>query len=127
MILVDSSIWIDHLRATDPDFASLLSRGQVLVHRFVIGELALGNLRQRDEILRLLGELPQAVVATDAEVLHFIDANRLGGLGIGYVDAHLLASARLSDAARLWTRDKRLHAVAVKLGLARLYPLGAGG
>ena len=118
MILVDSSIWIDHLRANDPDLAVLLNRSQVLAHRFVIGELALGNLRARHEILRLLGELPQAVMVTEAEVLHFIDANRLHGLGIGYIDAHLLASTRLSDDARLWTRDKRLHAVAVKLALA---------
>ena len=128
MILVDSSIWIDHFRANDPDLAVLLNRGEVLAHSFVIGELALGNLRQRGEILRLLGELPQAIVATKAEVLHFIDANRLHGLGIGYVDAHLLASTRLSADARLWTRDKRLHAVAVKLGLvAPLYRARTGG
>lgn len=123
MILVDSSIWIDHLRDTDPDLAALLNRGEVLAHGFVIGELALGNLRQRGEILRLLGELPQAVIATEAEVLHFIDANQLGGTGIGYVDVHLLASTRLSANARLWTRDKRLHRIAVNMALAaRLYP-----
>ena len=123
MILVDSSIWIDHLRANDQELTALLNRGQVLVHGFVVGELALGNLHRRGEILRLLGELPQAVVATESEVLHFIDANRLHGLGICYIDAHLLASTRLSADARLWTRDKRLHAVAVKLSLASsLYP-----
>jgi len=128
VILVDSSIWIDHLRANDQNLARLLNRGQVLAHGFVIGELALGNLLQRAEILRLLGDLPQAVIATDAEVLHFIDANRLHGLGIGYIDTHLLASTRLSADARLWTRDKRLHAVAAKLALAApLYPVGSGG
>lgn len=118
MILVDSSIWIDHFRATEPDLVALLNRGEVLAHGFVIGELALGNLHARSEILRLLVGLPQAIIATGDEVLHFIEANHIGGLGIGYVDAHMLASTRLSGNALLWTRDKRLHAAAVKLALA---------
>ena len=118
MILVDSSIWIDHLRATEPNLAALLNQGQVLAHGFVIGELALGNLRARREVLQLLGELPQAIVATASEILHFIEANQLSGVGIGYIDVHLLASTRLSVAARLWTRDKRLHAIAAKMSLA---------
>lgn len=117
MILVDTSVWVNHLRKSDVGLKTLLGTGQVLVHSFVIGELALGNLRQRDAILQSLQDLPQAVLAGDAEVLGFIERNALFGLGIGYVDAQLLASARLS-AALLWTRDKRLHEAAVRLGLA---------
>jgi predicted nucleic acid-binding protein len=117
MILIDTSVWVDHLRKGDAKLKALLGAGQVLVHSFVIGELALGNLRQRDAILQSLRDLPQAASAGDGEVLDFIERNALFGLGIGYVDAQLLASARLSAAA-LWTRDKRLHKAAVRLGLA---------
>ncbi len=116
MILVDTSVWVDHLRSGDARLKVLLGAGQVLVHPFVIGELALGNLRQRDAILQSLHDLPQAVSAGDGEVLDFIERNALFGLGIGYVDAQLLASARLSSAF-LWTHDKRLRDVAIKLGL----------
>lgn len=119
MILVDTSVWVDHLRAGDAALAGLLETGMVLTHLFVIGELALGNLRQRDMVLSALADLPRAKVATDAEVLHFIDAHALFARGIGYVDAHLLASARLSAGAALWTRDQRLHTVAERLGLTR--------
>ncbi len=118
MILVDTSVWIDHLRGGDPELASLLQVGQVLAHPWVIGELALGHLSRRSEILGLLGNLPQATAATDVEVLTLIDSRKLFGLGIGYVDAHLLAATMLTTGARLWTRDKRLAAVAAKSGLA---------
>ena len=118
MILVDTSIWIDHLRAGDTDLVALLNSAQVLSHPFVVGELACGNLCNRDEVLTLIGELPQVTVATDAEVLYFIEHQGLMGRGIGYIDAHLLAAASLVSPARLWTRDKRLRAVAVDLGLA---------
>ncbi len=118
MILVDSSVWIDHLRSSDATLTGLLGGGQVLAHPFVIGELAMGSLRQRDAILNALRDLPQATVAGDDEVLGFIDQHRLFGLGIGYVDAHLLAAARLTAGASLWTRDKRLHDVAIRAGLA---------
>jgi predicted nucleic acid-binding protein len=114
VILVDTSIWIDHLRAGDSALTRLLEIGQVLAHPFVIGELALGHLRQRRPILDALHDLPQATVATDVEVLAFIDRQQLTGLGIGYVDVHLLASVQLTPGARLWTRDKRLHAVATE-------------
>lgn len=117
MILVDTSVWIDHLRSGDAALAALLDGGQVLAHPFVTGELALGRLRRRGEILAALGSLPQATTATDTEVLRFIADHALDGLGIGYIDAHLLASALLSSAA-LWTRDKRLHAAAARLKLA---------
>lgn len=118
MILVDSSVWIDHFRQSDPGLAALLNSAGVLAHPFVIGELALGSLRQRDAVLSALRELPAAIVADDAEVIAFIDRHRLFGLGIGYIDAHLLASVRLTAGAVLWTRDRRLHAVAERLGVA---------
>lgn len=119
MILVDTSVWVHHLRATDKALSDLLDNSQVLGHPFVIGELALGNLRQRDVVLGALQNLPQATVATNPEVFHFIAQHGLHGLGIGYVDAHLLASIRLTAGASLWTRNKRfLHAVAGQLGLA---------
>ena len=120
MILVDTSIWIDHLRTGDPELGELLREGQVLGHPWVTGELALGHLSRRSEILGLLHNLPQATVATDDEVLAFIDIRQLFGLGIGYVDAHLLAATTLTTAARLWTRDKRLALAAVQHGLARI-------
>lgn len=119
MILVDTSIWIDHLRAGDAELVTLLHDGDVLAHAWVTGELALGHLLQRNEVLDLLHNLPQATVATDVEVLALIDHRQLSGLGIGYVDAHLLASTILTADARLWTRDRRLGAVADQLGIAR--------
>lgn len=119
MILVDTSVWVDHFRADDEGLAELLRSGRVLVHPYVIGELALGNLRQRQKILALLQDLPQAEVATNGEVLSFIERRALGGVGIGYVDAHLLASAQLTAGSALWTRDRRLMGVAERLGLAK--------
>lgn len=92
--------------------------GWFLAHSFVIGELALGNLRQREFVLQALADLPHANVATDAEVLHFIERHALSGRGIGTIDAHLLAAVRLTAGTELWTNDKRLHGVAVQLGLA---------
>jgi len=118
MILVDSTIWIDHLRRGDAALADLLNRGRVLAHPFVIGELALGSLHQRHVVLGALRDLPQATVATDGEVMGFIDRHALHGRGIGYVDVHLLAATQLSADARLWTRDRRLLDAAVKLGVA---------
>lgn len=117
MILVDTSIWIDHLRRDDPSLRKLLERGQVLAHPFVIGELALGVLRQREMLLGSLRDLPRAVVASDGEVLHFIEHEALAGAGIGYVDAHLLAAARLTPQGMLWSRDRRLAGVAERLSL----------
>ena len=120
MILVDTSIWIDHLRAGDPELGELLRDGQVLAHPWVTGELALGHLSRRSEILGLLQNLPQATVATDDEVLTLLDKRHLFGVGLGYLDAHLVAATALTTAARLWTRDKRLAVVAVQHGLARV-------
>jgi predicted nucleic acid-binding protein len=118
MILVDTSVWIDHLRQGDPDLVRALEAGTVLGHPFVVGELACGNLSSRGEVLKLLRALPQAPVATEDEVLAYIDRRALMGRGIGYLDVHLLASAALAGTATLWTRDKRLAAVAHDLGLA---------
>ena len=118
MILVDTSVWIDHLRQGDPDLVRALEAGEVLAHPFVVGELACGNLKNRAEFLKLLRAMPQAPVATDAEALAFIDGRALMGRGIGYLDVHLLASVVLAAGATLWTRDKRLAAVAQELGLA---------
>jgi len=118
VILVDTTVWVDHLRADDAQLSALLLSNQVLMHSFVIGELACGNLRNRDELLTLLVDLPQAPVASDAEVLFFIERHRLMGRGIGYIDAHLLAATALSDAGTsLWTRDRRLATLATELQL----------
>lgn len=122
MILVDTSVWVDHLRANDEALAKLLNVGAVLVHPFVTGELALGNLRRREVVLTALSDLPQADVATDAEVLTFIDRYRLFGRGIGFVDVHLLAAARLAAGARLWTKDRKLHGIADEMDLAMAPP-----
>ena len=118
MILVDTSVWIDHLRVNEPSLVHLLMQNSVLCHPFVRGELALGNLRQREVILTALGNLPQAPVAFTDEVNFFIETYSLFGLGIGLIDTHLLASTQLSGNTRLWTRDKRLLAVAMRLNLA---------
>lgn len=122
MILIDTSVWIDHLRAGVPAVAAALERNGVLMHPFVLGELACGNLRKRGDVLRLLAELPTAPTATDPEALGFIARHALMGRGIGYIDVHLLASAALAGTARLWTRDKRLVEVATDLKLALLEP-----
>lgn len=118
MILVDTSVWIDHLRTGVERLVALLNAGRVRVHPFVIGELACGHLRQRNEVLSLLNGLPQASLASQAEVLFFIDSKALSGRGIGFIDAHLLASTAIEGTSRLWTRDKRLRKVAVDLELA---------
>jgi predicted nucleic acid-binding protein len=117
MLLVDTSIWVEHFRQGDLALGQALAEGTVLSHPFVIGELALGNLRQRDIILDSLSALPQAALAEPLEVLALIAAAGLHGRGIGYVDAHLIASVRLTPASVLWTRDRRLASVAEDHGI----------
>lgn len=117
MILVDTSIWIDHLRGGNAALAAALEGNRVCIHDFVIGELACGNLRKRREVLDLLQSLPRLAAAGAQEVLYFIERQELMGRGIGYVDAHLLAAAALHGAP-LWTSDKRLHAIAEEKGWA---------
>ena len=118
MILVDTSVWVDHLRSGEPLLVAVLEGARVMMHPFVLGELACGNLANRSEMLELLGGLPAAPTATDPEALEFIERRALMGRGIGYIDVHLLASIALSGDRRLWTRDRRLAAVARELDLA---------
>ena len=118
MILVDTSVWVDHLRAEEPHLASLLRENQVLGHPMVIGELACGNLRNRDELLQDLKGLPTIPSASHAEVLYLIEERRLMGRGIGFIDAYLLAATALAAPAKLWTKDMRLLRVANSLRLA---------
>jgi len=118
MILVDTSVWIDHLNASDPVLVSLLTDARVVAHPYVIAEIALGSLRDRDSVLGALRDLPHAPVATPEETLFLIEREKLFNRGIGYVHTSLLASARLQPGLAIWTRDKRLGKAAEELGLA---------
>jgi predicted nucleic acid-binding protein len=118
VILVDTSVWVGHFRSSEPTLVDLLGRGLVLTHPFVIGELGLGNLRGRSIVLEALKQMPGVVKAHDNEVLAFIESHQLHGLGIGYVDAHLLVSAKLTPSSKLWTFDQRLGVAAAKLDIA---------
>jgi len=118
LILVDTSVWVDHLRRGDPGLVDLLERSIVIMHPFVLGEIACGTLHNRESILELLQDLPTAAVAEGDEVLRFIEIHVLHGKGIGYVDVHLLASVALTEGARIWTRDKKLRLVAQMIGCA---------
>jgi predicted nucleic acid-binding protein len=118
MILVDTSIWIDHINASDPVLSSLLTEERVLAHPYVIGEISLGSLRERDVVLGALLDLPRAPIATPEETFYLIEREGLFNRGIGYVDTSLLASARLGPGITIWTRDKRLKKVADDLDLS---------
>lgn len=120
MILVDTSVWIDHLRNGSSTLKKLLNDGEVLTHPFIIGELACGNLKNRAEVIGLLGELPKAVVAEDVEVLEYAERNHLYGIGIGWIDVHLIASAMLSKATMM-TLDKQLGNAAKRLEILRTH------
>ena len=115
-VLVDTSVWVEHLRRTHSRLVGLLDEGRVLLHPFIIGELACGKLENRAEILSLLRAVPSAGVAGHDEIIAFIENNRLMGKGLGYVDVHLLASAMLSD-VHLWTQDKPLARAATEIGI----------
>ncbi len=115
-MLVDTSVWIDHLRRGNAALGRLLNDLEVWCHPFVVGDLACGQLEARPEVLSLLSALPQAPLAGHDEVLAFVESNRLAGTGIGWVDAHLLAAARLAGVG-FWTLDRSLAAVALELGL----------
>ena len=116
MILVDSSVWITHLRSGVAGLAAALEEDLVVSHPFVVGEIACGNIGNRPQVLSLLRRLPSVPVASHAETLAFVEARALMGRGVGYVDAHLLASLALSDGIRLWTRDRRLALAAEEMG-----------
>jgi len=120
MILVDTSVWIDHIRASDSMLTALLAEERVLAHPYVIGEISLGSLRDRDVVLGALLDLPRAPVSTPGETFYLIEREGLFNRGIGYVDASLLASVRLQPGFTLWTRDKRLKKVADELKLGAM-------
>ena len=121
MIVVDSSIWIDHIHTGEALLSTLLIRRQALMHPHALGEIALGSIRGRQAVLARFERLPVPNVAKDGYVRYMIDQHRLAATGIGYTDAHLLASALITPDGRLWTRDKRLHAQAERLGVAYYY------
>jgi predicted nucleic acid-binding protein len=118
LILADTSVWVDHLRAGDARLSALLQRGSIVIHPHVIGEIALGTLANRQKIIGLLQDLPKSQVAADDEIITYLERYRLYGLGVGYVDVHLLAATRLTPDCLLWTRDRRLRAAAGQLGLS---------
>jgi len=118
VILVDTSVWIDHLRKGDAQLTRWLTDGLVLVHPFIVGEIALGPRAKRSLIWQLFQDRRQVIIAGDADLLRGIEDGNWGGGGIGYVEAHLLAPARWSAPPRLWTRDRKLNGVAARLGLA---------
>lgn len=116
MVLVDTSVWVEHLREGTSDLEELLDDGQVICHPFIIGELACGNLKKRGEVLSLLQALPMAIQVEHEEVMQFIENNNLMGKGLGYIDMHLLASAILTKVP-LWTHDRKLKEISSKLNL----------
>lgn len=118
MILVDTAVWIDHFRATDPQLVALLTRNEVLTHPYVVGEIALGSVAKRADVLRYLGNLSSVITATHDETMVFIERQKLANTGLGYVDAGLLASVALTPGAMLWSRDKNLRAAAARVGVA---------
>jgi len=117
MVLVDTSVWISHLRNGNKQLEALLNNGDVICHPFIVGELACGNIKNRIEILSLLRLLPVAAQADNEEVLQFIETNNLMGKGLGYIDMHLAASALLSGVP-IWTLDKGLATISKKLGIS---------
>ena len=122
MILVDSSVWIDHLRVANPSLMELIFDEGALTHPFVVGELAVGSIANRQEFLSELSELPTPMIATDAEVMELVERRSLFSCGIGFLDAHLLASVLLTDGSKLWTFDRRLHSLAEREGCAAELP-----
>ena len=117
MILVDTSVWIDHFERENARLVEFLRDGQVLTHVFVEGELASGSLMRRAEILHFMGKLPRMPMIAHADVRSLLESECLYGRGVGWIDVHLVASA-LATASRLWTHDKRLERVASQLGIA---------
>jgi predicted nucleic acid-binding protein len=118
VILADTSVWVDHLRSGDRELANLLNKGVIVMHPYILGEIALGHLRNRAAIMKHMSELPPTPRASDGEVLALIEQHSLHGIGLGLIDVHLLAAARLMPPTLLWTRDRRLQKAASTLGLA---------
>jgi len=117
MILVDTSIWVDHINAADDTLIYLLMQERIVMHPFVMGELALGSLHAREKVLKTLAAFPTVPLGTPAETFHLIETEKLYSRGIGYVDTALLVSTRLAPGTTLWTRDKRLAQIAMELGI----------
>ncbi len=117
MILIDTSVWVDHFRVSEPRLVRWIAEDLVLTHPFVIGEISLGNFKRRSAVVEWFQDLTRVKRADDGEVLKLIESQHLYGTGIGFVDCHLLASLRLTRATRLWTRDKRLNAAAEAMGV----------
>jgi len=118
MILVDSSVWVDHFRSSSSQLTHHLDEAEVLSHPFIVGELVVGTLRGVHPVVRAMREMPQALVASHTEFMIFLEQHKLSGLGLSFVDVHLLAATALTPDAALWTRDRRLHQAAVRIGLA---------
>lgn len=118
MILVDTSVWVDHLRSGNPVLSKLLEQNRVVMHPMVLGELACGSLQNRQQLMQLWQGLESLQAVNHDEALYFIEHNGLTGKGIGYVDVHLLASVALVAGTKLWTMDKRLSRIAFELGFA---------
>jgi len=118
MILVDTSVWIEHIHTRLPGLGLAMDDGMVLAHPFVVGELACGNIKSRRKVLDLLAELPPAPIANHEEAIALIERRSLMGKGLSYADVHLLASAAIGDDVQLWTNDKKLLAAADTMGLA---------
>jgi len=117
MVLVDTSVWIEYFRKGNPLLEELLNNADVAIHPFIIGELACGTIKNREEVLNLLQTLDSSPEISLQELLHFIEINKLQGKGIGFIDVHLIASSLLSD-CKLWTNDKKLHNISQKMGIA---------
>ena len=115
MVLVDTSVWIDHLRSDNDRLRGLLENGEVVCHPFVVGELACGNLANREEILGLMNDIPSIRPVSDSEAMFFLESNGLSGQGVGWIDIHLLAAARVVEAP-VWTLDRRLRRAARATG-----------
>lgn len=118
MYLVDSSVWIDHFRKTDPLLVDALEGDLVACHDHVIGELALGSIKDRDKVLHSLSRLPRISAARDSDVLEMINQHKLFARGIGYIDAHLLAASLIDGQAKVWTHDKRFKTISQELGIS---------
>lgn len=118
MILLDTTIWVDHLRNSDPTVVSMLQAQAIVMHSAVLGEILLGNFRDRRAVFSALKEVPRIQGATDDDVIRLLDLHQLFGSGVGFVDAHLVAACLLTGKTYLWTRDRRLEAVASRLGIS---------
>ena len=120
LILADTSVWTDHLRTNEPLMNQLVAEERLLMHPYVVGELSMGNLPDRTAFMRRLRQMDFAMRASDTEVSRLVEDNCLYGTGIGWVDAHLLASALLTEGVKLWTRDRRLNDAALRFDRAAL-------